>query len=183
MSVVFADKYHVRLARPSEIAGLPVLETRAARLFVDWLDEAGLTLEMLERVSSLEKLTAAQQRGHVWVAVSSSGEVVGFAQVVILNDLAHLDELDVLPEHGQRGVGTQLLDAVCEWARRAGYPKVTLSTFRHVPWNRPFYERRGFTTVDEGQLPPEHLKLIESERARGLKTELRVIMERLIRHD
>src|SRR5262245_53269022 len=111
---VLAQEYEVRLARPADIAGLPVLETRAARLFVDWLDETGLTPEMLERVSSLEKLTAAQQRGHVWVAVSSSGEVVGFAQVIIFDDVAHLDELDVIPEHGRRGIGTQLLDTVCE---------------------------------------------------------------------
>ena len=42
----------------------------------------------------------------------------------------------------------------------AGYPRITLSTFRDVPWNRPFYERRGFRVVDPGGLPPQHRDLV-----------------------
>ena len=131
----------------------------------------------LENVSTIDELDEARQRGHLWIAAAPDGELAGFAQVVILDGVAHLDEIDVVPEHGRKGVGSQLVDAVCRWARAAGYSKVTLSTFRDVPWNRPFYEKRGFRVV-ETPLPPEHRRLVAAERARGLRTDLRVIMER-----
>jgi GNAT superfamily N-acetyltransferase len=169
--------YVIRLAEASDIAALPSVERRAARLFDDWLAETGLTREFLEDVSSTTELDEARQRGHLWVAVAPGGEPAGFAQVIILDGVAHLDEIDVVPEHGRQGVGSRLIDAVCNWARSAGYSKVTLSTFRDVPWNRPFYETRGFRIV-ERPLPPEHRHLVAAEHDRGLRTDLRVVMER-----
>jgi GNAT superfamily N-acetyltransferase len=169
--------YVIRLAEASDVAALPLVERRAARLFDGWLTETGLTQAFLEDVSSIAELDEARQRGHLWVAAARDGELAGFAQVVILDGVAHLDEIDVIPEHGRQGVGRRLVDAVCHWARSVGYSKVTLSTFRDVPWNRPFYEKLGFRVIDT-PLPPEHRRLVAAERDRGLRTDLRVIMER-----
>ena len=167
----------IRLAEASDVPALPSVERRAARLFDGWLTETGLTRASLENVSSNEELDEARRRGHLWIAAAPDGELAGFAQVVILDGVAHLDEIDVVPEHARQGVGSRLVDAVCRWARSAGYSKVTLSTFRDVPWNRPFYEKRGFRVV-ETALPPEHRRLVAAERDRGLRTDLRVIMAR-----
>ncbi len=145
-------------------------------MFEPWLTALGLTPDSLEDVSDIEELDDARRRGHLWVATTAGAEIVGFAQVVILAGAVHIDELDVVPEHGRKGVGTQLLTAVCEWARDNGYPRVTLTTFRDVPWNRAFYEKRGFGVVDPRSAGPEHLELIASEAARGLRTDLRVLM-------
>jgi 4-diphosphocytidyl-2-C-methyl-D-erythritol kinase len=41
----------------------------------------------------------------------------------------HVEEMDVLPAHGRRGLGSRLLAWVCAWARAQGYAAVTLSTF------------------------------------------------------
>ncbi len=169
--------YTIRLAEPADVDRLPTVERRAARAFESWLSETGLTPAFLNNASSFEELDAARQRGHLWVAVGPDEDVVGFAQVVILDQLAHLDELDVVPEHARRGVGSRLVDAVCRWAKAAGFLKVTLSTFRAVPWNQPFYEKLGFRVVDAGHLPPQHVELVAHEKARGLRTDLRVIME------
>jgi GNAT superfamily N-acetyltransferase len=174
---VSVDDYLIRYATRDEIAFLPSVEKRAVRQFEGWLAETGLTGAILDDVSSLEELGDAQRRGHLWVAVAPDGELVGFAQVIVLDQLAHLDEVDVVPEHGRKGVGSRLVAAVTDWARQAGYPKMTLSTFRDVPWNRPFYEKRGFCVVDSRHLWPEHAALVAAERARGLRTDLRVIME------
>jgi hypothetical protein len=38
---------------------------------------------------------------------------------------------------------------VCDWAGANGYPAVTLTTFRDVPWNGPFYARLGFRVLDD----------------------------------
>lgn len=175
--MTLSDDYVIRLAEPDDIALLPSIERQAVRLFENWLAETGLTLEVLEQVTSAEEFEDARARGQLWVAVSATDGPVGFAQVVILDQLAHLDELDVIPTYGRRGIGSRLVDEVCQWAAQAGYERVTLSTFRHVPWNAPFYERRGFVAVDPEQLGAEHVELVEAERARRLRTDLRVVME------
>ena len=158
----------IRLAEPEDIPSLASVERRAARLFEGWTARTGLTPQMLDHVSSVEELDEARQRRHLWVATRDN-EVVGFAQAMILDGVAHLDEIDVVPEHMRKGVGSRLIEAVCQWAGNAGYSKITLSTFRDVPWNRPFYESRGFRVVDPGGLPPQHRDLVATEHSRGLR--------------
>jgi GNAT superfamily N-acetyltransferase len=169
--------YDVRRAISEDMAVLPEVERRAGNLFDTYPGETGLTDDMLARGTSIDRFERARETGHLWVAVAPKGEVVGFALVVEIGGCAHLDELDVLPSHGRRGVGSALLDAVCSWAVEAGYPAVTLRTFRDVPWNAPFYGRRGFHVVDSSQLSAEHVALEDSERQRGLRTDLRVSMK------
>jgi GNAT superfamily N-acetyltransferase len=174
------DGYSIRLAVSEDIAFLPSIEKRAGVLFNGCLGETGLTAAAFEQVQTVDDLDEAQQLGRLWVAVSPGGDRVGFALVVDVGGSAHVEELDVLPEHGRRGVGTRLLETVCKWAGGAGYPKVTLSTFRHVPWNAPFYSRRGFRIVDPADVSEQHVQLVRAEKARGLRIDLRVIMERRI---
>jgi GNAT superfamily N-acetyltransferase/uncharacterized damage-inducible protein DinB len=176
---VSSDDYATRLAESADIPSLSAVERQAARLFEGWTAETGLTAETLANVSSFEELNEARQRGHLWVATCDGG-VVGFAQAMVLDGVAHLDEIDVVPAHMRKGVGSRLVETVCRWARTAGYPKITLSTFRDVPWNRPFYESCGFHVVDERALPPQHRELIATERSRGLRTDRRVVMERAL---
>jgi GNAT superfamily N-acetyltransferase len=89
----------------------------------------------------------------------------GFASVAIVDGTAHLSQLAVLPAEGRRGLGTALVVAVFEWARAGGFDTVTLTTFRDVPWNAPFYERMGFRPVAE---PAPGLAAIrEHEKASG----------------
>ena len=168
--------YRVRLAGKEDVAGLQEIERQAASMFVDYLAEVGLTEEDLDRATAAEEFDSAQRAGRLWVAESRSEEVVGFALVIDLRPFAHLDELDVLPAHGRRGVGSLLLQAVCAWARQADYAAVTLSTFRDIPWNRPFYERRGFRVVEPSTLSERHVQLVDGERERGRRTDLRAVM-------
>lgn len=62
---------------------------------------------------------------------------------------AHLQQLAVDPAHGRRGLGSALVDACCEQARQRGYGQLTLTTFRDVPYNAPWYARLGFVVIDE----------------------------------
>jgi GNAT superfamily N-acetyltransferase/uncharacterized damage-inducible protein DinB len=174
---VAGDEYAIRLAEPDDIPLLASVERRAAALFEGWTARTGLTPQLLSDVSSVEELDDARRQRQLWVA-TRDGEIVGFAQALILDGVAHLDEIDVVPEHMRKGVGSKLIETVCQWAGQSGYSKITLSTFRDVPWNRPFYETRGFRVVDPGHLAPQHCELVATEHARGLRTDLRVIMER-----
>jgi GNAT superfamily N-acetyltransferase len=102
---------------------------------------------------------------------------VGFALVEMLAaGRPHLEEIDVHPDHGRRGVGAALVRAVCAWARSAGYEDITLTTFRAVPWNMPFYQRLGFEEIRDDALRPELVAVVRDETARGLDPGGRVVM-------
>src|SRR5207302_814890 len=120
------DAYSIRLALPEDTAILPSIEKRAGALFKNCMAETGLTAAAFEPVQSSDDLDKAQRMHRLWVAVSPGGDRVGFVLVIDLGGAAHLEELDVLPEHGRRGLGSRLLETVCDWAREAGYPMVTL---------------------------------------------------------
>jgi GNAT superfamily N-acetyltransferase len=168
--------YRVRVAVAEDVACLPEIERQAGLLFDDRLEQIGRTKEFQPHVNSVENFQEAQRAGRLWVAAAPSGDVVGFAMVLEIGGFAHLEELDVLPSHGRKGLGSALLDAVCAWAEQAGYPAVTLSTFRDIPWNAPFYQSRGFRVVPTSDLSDEHVQVEVTERRRGLRTDLRVMM-------
>ena len=101
------------------------------------------------------------------VAVFAAGDPpVGFISIDIVDGCAHIDQLSVLTHHGGRGIGRALLDEAVRWARAGGLSAVTLTTFRDVPWNAPFYRRVGFEVVDD---PAPGLAAVRAaERAEGL---------------
>jgi GNAT superfamily N-acetyltransferase len=173
---VNAPGYDIRLATLEDVNALPEIERLAGLLFKTHPEDLGIPASMYEEPNSVETFEAAQAAGRLWVATTASAELVGFALVIELDGYAHLDEIDVLPSHGDRGIGSALLAAVCYWAKDRGYPAVTLRTFRDVPWNAPFYHSRGFRIVDGSALAAAHRRLETSERERGLRTDLRVTM-------
>ena len=170
------QRYDIRLALPPDVGGLPEIERLAGSLFKAYPEDLGIPDEVYELTNSIDTFAAAQREGRLWVAGSFGGGPVGFALMRNVDGYAHLEELDVLPSHGRQGIGSALLTAVCSWAKETGYPAVTLRTFRDVPWNGPFYQRRGFDVVDSASLSPGHVALEASERARGLQTDIRVTM-------
>jgi GNAT superfamily N-acetyltransferase len=104
---------------------------------------------------------------------------VGFAKVrAIERDGIHLEEIDIHPEHGRRGLGRQLVLRVCEWAARNGYGRVTLTTFRDVSWNMAFYARLGFAVIPPEQRSQALRAVVEDETRRGLDPSRRVVMAR-----
>jgi GNAT superfamily N-acetyltransferase len=155
--------YTIRLSRRSELGVVP---------------ELGLRSDPAPLESSGAALLSAHDDGRLWIAADDQDHAVGFALVTEIGLFAHLEDMAVLPAHGRQGLGSALLEAVCEWAFSRGFSAVTLSTFRDVAWNAPFYARRGFAVIPPSELPPELLEIVQRERKQGLSTELRVIMQR-----
>jgi GNAT superfamily N-acetyltransferase len=164
--------YVVEEARPGDVAVLPGTEREAASLF------AGMSIPrgVLEETTPPVELEAARQGGRLWVARAADGQVVGFAQVELVGGGPHLEEMDVHPAHARRGIGRRLVFAVQAWARAAGHPALTLTTFRDVPWNAPFYASCGFRVLGPAELPPALRAVVEEEAARGLDPATRVVM-------
>jgi GNAT superfamily N-acetyltransferase len=123
------------------------------------------------------ELAAYAAAGRAWVATVDDA-VVGFVLVDVVDGCAHVEEVSVGLAAQGHGVGTALLDAVRDWARASGFPAVTLTTFADVPWNRPFYERRGYRVLADAEITAGMRHRIAEEAALGLDPDLRVVMRR-----
>jgi GNAT superfamily N-acetyltransferase len=168
---VLGSEYTIALARPRDVEALAGIELAAAALL-----EGHAPPAVLRETTDEAVLRAAQAAGLLWVALEDDAPV-GFALVEVLSSgLPHLRELDVDPRHGRRGIGSALVRAVCDWTLRSGRGEITLTTFRDVPWNLPFYARLGFEEIPRAELPPELELRVREEASRGLDPERRAAM-------
>ena len=163
--------YQIARARPEDLSLLPAIELAAAQLLRGYAPES-----VLNEATNGDTFADAARHARLWVALA--GDVpVGFALVEMLaDDLPHLDEVDVEPSHGRRGLGTALVRAACEWATASGFSMLTLTTFRAVPWNMAFYARLGFVEIPRSSLRPELASVVSDEATRGLAAETRAVM-------
>jgi ribosomal protein S18 acetylase RimI-like enzyme len=112
-----------------------------------------------------------------WVA-TEEGNIVGFIVMDVVDGCAHIDEVAVAPDAGRRGHGTALLEQAARWAVLQQLPAVTLTTFRDVVWNGPWYAKRGYRELAEHEWTPAIRALRDEEQQRGLPKQLRVVMRR-----
>ena len=103
---------------------------------------------------------------------------IGFAALDEVDGRAHLAELSVHPDHGRRGLGTALLTASIDWAVAAGYPAITLTTFRSVPFNAPWYATHGFVELPAADWGPRLRRIWAAEQAAGIAIVPRMAMIR-----
>ena len=167
----------IRAARADELAWLREIERESGVLFAD----VGMHDVAAAEPMALDALAAFLDAGCLWVATDDdAGDdlAVGWAAAAVVDGDGHLDQLSVLPSHGRRGLGSALVSHVCDWAAAAGCAFVTLSTFRDLGWNAPFYERLGFRILDESELTPALLAVRAREAELGLDVGARVIMRR-----
>ena len=181
--------YAIRLAELGDVAALPGIERAAAQLFA----VAGYPGLADRQVTGLSELIAAQRAERLWVAMAgaddrsaprrpwSEGEEptespVGFALVCLVDEQPHIQEMDVHPEHARRGLGRRLANRVLDQAREQGFSRVTLTTFRRVPWNEPFYRKLGFRELTVARAGSELEQLVQEEARSGLPVDDRVVM-------
>jgi GNAT superfamily N-acetyltransferase len=167
----------IRAPRIDELERCRGIERAAGALFA----EVGFAAVAADEPASVETLTEYVRANRAWVITTETNEPVGYAVVDIVDNLAHLEQLSVLPDQGRRGLGTMLLEHVCTWARSDDRAAVTLTTFIDVPWNAPFYARHGFRAMDEAEIGPELRGLRAHEAAHGLDPAQRVCMYRAVR--
>lgn len=159
----------IRPMRPGDEPRLVEVSLAADTVFAD----AGVGLppddprEMLRHAD--EVLVACLPRG---------GPVVGLAATVTVGGGPHLEQLAVHPGHGRRGAGSALLEAVCARAAAAGGARLTLTTFRDLPWNGPWYAARGFTVLPRASWGPALEAVWEAEERAGIVVLPRVVMSR-----
>lgn len=161
-----------RLATQSDIPNLPAIERSAAQAFrliphLAWLAESP-TIDLRQHRLSVED-------GHSLVAVAD-GQLAGFLLTEALDDALFIVEISVHQTWQGEGIGRAMMTKIIDHARRAAYPAVTLTTFRDVPWNAPFYSRLGFRMLNEQALPAGLAAKRQQETAHGLAPETRCAM-------
>ena len=166
--------YRIRAPRADELPAFDTIEEDADQRFLD----VGLPVEVDLDTLPLAVLEEARRDGRAWVAADDEDRPVGFAVVILLDGQPHLEQVSVLAAHGRRGLGRRLVETAVAWARATGAPSITLSTFRDVAWNGPFYASCCFRTLAEAELSPALVALREHERRIGLPLEARVVMRR-----
>ena len=157
-------------AYADELSALQEIERRAGELF----RAHPVTAAMNPSVTPIERLEQARAEGLLWVA-RENGRAVGFALVEDIGSAFHLEELDVDPSRGRRGIGRLLVEKVVEEAA-ARDREVTLTTFSAVPWNAPYYERLGFIRLTEVSIDERLRHRMREEARRGLAIKDRVAM-------
>lgn len=163
-----AERFGLRLATDQDLPLLGEIEGAADEMFASVFGD-------VEWKPPSEGAERAAEPGFLMVAGLPP---VGFAHVADIAGRAHLEQLAVHPEWMGRGYGTALLEAACRTACERGHRELTLTTYADVPWNAPFYARRGFEVVDEGH--GDHVRRqLQSERDLGLESHgRRVFMRR-----
>jgi ribosomal protein S18 acetylase RimI-like enzyme len=168
------DKITIRLARKGDLASIREIEAAAGRLFL----KTDFPSIAEDEPMSLATLSRYQGNDQIRVAVNREDFPIGFAVTGMVDGLVHLQELSIHPDYARRGIGRDLILAVCSLAEELGKPGVTLSTFREIPWNAPYYERLGFRILSDAELTDGLRQLRAAESRLGLPVDHRVFMRK-----
>jgi GNAT superfamily N-acetyltransferase len=163
----------IRPGRHGEAQALPDIERDAGRSFLTIPDLAWIAGD---QVMSVEAHNAAIANGALWVAEDAAGAIVGFLSAELFTDALHVWEMAVRAAAQRNGIGARLIAASIDHARRLGSPALTLTTFRDVAWNAPFYERRGFRVLADTELSDRLREVLQLEVDAGLPAARRCAM-------
>ncbi|MFZ4382661.1 MAG: GNAT family N-acetyltransferase [Sandarakinorhabdus sp.] len=131
----------IRLASVDDVPLLPAIEASAAQLF------AGTAVAHLADgpTTPLAALAQGARSGSLWIADDAGP--VGFLLAAATAGWLHIQELSVARTAQGGGHGGALLAAAIAAAPGLGCAQLSLITDRLLPWNAPFYARRGFGEV------------------------------------
>ena len=158
-SEIKVPEFTIRKARNDDLPLLGPVEKSAAQVF--WtvnLDHVadGPTLSNAD-------LSAMTNARHLWVAVNTLDQPVGFVGGEKVDGSFHIVEISVAQHFQGKGVGKALMAVVENEIREEKFPDISLTTYKHLPWNGPWYARMGYSEVKSEQLGPEHIKIWKHE--------------------
>ncbi|MBB4136131.1 GNAT family N-acetyltransferase [Gordonia humi] len=164
----------IRHAGEADLTRIRAVEVAAGAPFAD----LGMDLVAGDEPISRERLSEFVVAGHAWVVADDRDRAVAYLLVESVDGLAHVEQVSVCPDHAGHGLGADLIENVAAWARRHGYPAMTLTTYVDVPWNGPYYERLGFRYLPVSEETAGLRTIRAAERDHGLDRWPRACMRR-----
>ena len=131
-----------------------------------------------DRITVLETLSLAQREGRLLVARTEAGRSspASSCSRTTVTKPTSKRSTSSLNAAGWASVALSSRPPVPKLARRAS--SRSLSTFRDVAWNGPFYTRAGFEEIAPGDWTEALREAAAEEAAAGLDPERRVMMRR-----
>lgn len=167
------QSFSIRQARANELQQLVAIDDDASELYA----EAGIELALDKThpfvVAESARWAIAVERGLAHIAVDADDEPIGFMTLGFVDGQPYLDQVAVRVSSMRHGVGTALLRYALEWS---GTRPLWLTTYSHLPWNRPYYERHGFVVVPEGACGSELRAILRHQRSALPDPDKRVAM-------
>ena len=116
-------------------------------------------------------------RNQLLIARAAKGTIAGFLIWSPKDGNAYIEEVSVHPDHAGHKLAARLIDRLADDVRDR-FPALTLSTFRNVPWNAPYYARLGFHEWPFAEAGPDHRESWHHQAANGLDMTKRLFMIR-----
>ncbi|PHM38346.1 GNAT family N-acetyltransferase [Xenorhabdus innexi] len=169
--------FTIRPAQVSDINQLAIIEHSAAQLFrlipeLFWIADGHVQTE--------KQHLAYIVQNNSWVALDNNGVPVGFILAKSLDGGLHIVELSVHGNWQRKGIGKALMETVIQVAENRRLKSVTLTTFRHVIWNAPFYQKLGFSILESQDMSEELQQILQDEIEYGFSAQQRCAMKRTI---
>ena len=147
----------IRPATDADVQRLIEVEIDAGQVF----RTIGMPM-VAEGVPDVADLREAIEAERVWVTEVGSA-IAGYVKAEALDGNAHVAQVSVAPDFAGRALGKAMVELVEQWGREAGRPATTLTTFRDVPWNGPYYARLGYRVLPAEQVGPELARTMAHE--------------------
>ena len=155
------EGYSITAAEQEDIPALIAVDKAASTLF----EPTGLLQpEALADHVPAHVFETEIAAGNVFVARNQHNWAVGFALIGLRGNGLYLDQVSVNPDYGRKGIGRSLVIRVLTEAEIRKLPHVSLSTFKTVPWNGPFYASMGFREIPHEKLEPYMLEIEDAQR-------------------
>jgi predicted N-acetyltransferase YhbS len=168
-----------RTGVPADFAALREVDDDAGVLF----ERAGLELDLPENheflVTERERWQRCLAAGTTILAADERGHAVGFVAVCLMDTEPFVAQLSVRLAYMRRGIGGALLHAAID-PLAADHAALWLTTYDHLPWNRPYYERHGFVRIAERDCVEDLQRELALERRSLPQAERRVAMRRAL---
>ena len=175
-----SDGFSIRRAQASEIELLRAIDDDAVTLYAEHGMPIELGSEHRFAREELRRWLRAADLGRVFLAIDEQGRGLGFAALDLIDGEPYLDQLSVRVAAMRRGIGRRLLAESDEWATAVGGSALWLTTYDHLAFNRPYYERHGYVVVAEAICGPGIRHHLDQQRLYLPAPAHRVAMRRVL---
>jgi GNAT superfamily N-acetyltransferase len=165
----------IRIATDHDASLLPDIERSSGEIFRQW---PGLEWIADDTVQSQQQHRALIADGIALVAEVQGAGIAAFLNGEMTPDALHILQIAVHRDQQRQSIGRKLIEAAQQLAIDRGIKALTLTTFRNVPWNEPYYRRLGFVTLASTELNPRLKAILHSEGQAGMPIAQRCAMRK-----